>query len=78
MLCKTVCKACCKLRWPKIAPEMAQPYWDDSDEYDWKEGFIICPIVGVKESAIVSEKPPSWCPYAFEHAVAESGVIDIK
>ena len=51
--------------------------WNSTDEYNWKKGYVICPLQDGREvlsddfyyRGTVAVNPLSHCPYALEHIV---------
>jgi hypothetical protein len=74
MLSKNVCKRCLGNR---------APIWNPTDEDNWKNGFVDCRSVYlissrrkprnvtlIDRNSKITEPPPDWCSYRFQHAVA--------
>jgi len=80
MLSKSVCGRC------RIRVGMR---WGEADEMAWTTRVVYCshflqptPFRHIESfpggtAVLIDKEPPEWCPYGFEHAVAE-GMADAK
>ena len=70
MLCKEACMRCIRVNSFGIP-------WNEEDDKAWvKDHEVICPpklSPGQCAHVIMTwSEPPEWCPYDFEHMIAES------
>lgn len=71
MLSKEICIHCINLI-AKRSP------WHRRDEDNWEYNEVSCPDeVSVDNVKDLTEPPPKWCPYVFNHAVV-SGMTDVE
>jgi len=49
-------------------------FWNNEDEWIWKEGWINCPLrytrIGETTNRKIINKPPTKCPFILEHILS--------
>ena len=72
MLSKDVCKKCIT----RASATLYVKGWAAIDDEKWEKGYVYCPHV-FAVTLRKNKAPPTWCAFAFEHAVA-AGVKDAE
>lgn len=76
-LSRAICKRCRETSKDRN-PVLAVPWHDVVDIPAWRNGTVICPAWDAGRHGIGSAQtdrpPPSWCPFAAEHAVAHARI----